>query len=90
MSDLNNQINDNESEITDSQGVDLENYKGIFYQDEDEQKEEDGQEEEFFECGAHFSYPEIIKKLEKLQEELKLIQEEEKQIQKENSKFIFI
>jgi len=34
MTDLNNQIND--SKITESQRQDLENYKGIFYNEEEE------------------------------------------------------
>jgi hypothetical protein len=70
MSDLINQINDNESEITESQRQDLDNYKGIFFNEEEE-----GQEQ-FYECGAHFSFPEMLKKLENLQKEIKSYEEE--------------
>lgn len=86
MSDLNNnQINDNSSEITDSQRIDeLENYKGIFY------NEEEGQEQ-FYECGAHFSYKEIYEKLEKFQSEIKSYEEEKiKQKKKTVNLFIYL
>jgi hypothetical protein len=74
MSDLNNQINqinDHESEITESQRQNLENYKGIFYNEE----EDEGQEQ-FFEQGAHFSYPDMFKKLENFQQEIKSYEEQ--------------
>lgn len=48
--------NESDSESEENQEI-LENYKGIFYNDEEPR-------EEFHECGAHFSYQDICQKLE--------------------------
>jgi len=62
---------DSDSEAYDINQNDLENFKGIFYNN-------DEQEENLYECGAHFSYKEMYNKLEKLQKEIeKIINQEE-------------
>lgn len=54
--------NPSDSDTMENYNEDLENYKGIFYDNND-------QEENLYECGAHFSYIQMCKKLEDLKKE---------------------